>query len=141
MEGMRYFKACLGGLLGGVVAALPWLILYMFGGYIVSILAFLIALGVNYGYRKFKGRVNRKLPMIIIIISVFILILIDLVIVPIYFLISSKIAVSFESIINLILSEFYWKTMLRELAISTVFVAAGIFKTVNDIKHEIGLYY
>ena len=50
MEIKRYLIACLGGFLGGLIASLPWLVLYTMGGLIVSLLAFLIAPGVNYGY-------------------------------------------------------------------------------------------
>ena len=137
METKRYVFACLGGLLGGLLASLPWLVLYTMGGLIVSALAFLIAPGVNYGYRKLKGRVNRKLPTIIIAISIVVLLLIDLLILPAYFSCSLNIS----TIINLILTKSYWQLMVRELVISTVFAVAGIFKVVNDIKYEIGINY
>ena len=69
METKRYLLACLGGFVGGLIASLPWLTLYTMGGLIVAVLAFLIAPGVNYGYRKLQGRVNRKLPTTIIVSS------------------------------------------------------------------------
>ena len=66
METKRYILAILGGILGGLIASIPWLCLLIFGSVSLSILAFLIPMGVNYGYRKCKGRVNKKLPNITI---------------------------------------------------------------------------
>lgn len=40
----NYVLGILGGLLGGIVAAIPWVLMYVYGGYILSILAALIAL-------------------------------------------------------------------------------------------------
>lgn len=137
METKRYLLACLGGFVGGLIASLPWLTLYTMGGLIVAVLAFLIAPGVNYGYRKLKGRVNRKLPTTIIVISVIVLVVIDLLILPAYF---SK-TLNLNIIFNLVFTKAYWQIMLRELIISTVFAVAGIFKVVNDIKYEIGINY
>ena len=137
METKRYLLACLGGFVGGLIASLPWLTLYTMGGLIVAVLAFLIAPGVNYGYRKLKGRVNRKLPTTIIVISVIVLAVIDLLILPAYF---SK-TLNLNIIFNLVFTKAYWQIMLRELIISTVFAVADIFKVVNDIKYEIGINY
>lgn len=137
METKRYLLACLGGFIGGLIASLPWLTLYTMGGLIVAVLAFLIAPGVNYGYRKLKGRVNRKLPTTIIVISVIVLAVIDLLILPAYF---SK-TLNLNIIFNLVFTKAYWQIMLRELIISTVFAVAGIFKVVKDIKYEIGINY
>lgn len=137
METKRYLLACLGGFVSGLIASLPWLTLYTMGGLIVAVLAFLIAPGVNYGYRKLKGRVNRKLPTTIIVISVIVLAVIDLLILPAYF---SK-TLNLNIIFNLVFTKAYWQIMLRELIISTVFAVAGIFKVVNDIKYEIGINY
>lgn len=141
METKRYIIACLGGVLGGVIASIPWLVLYMFGGLIVSALAVLIAPGVNYGYRKLKGRVNRKLPIIIIGISLFILVLINLLILPIYYCVRVELAVNIKNILNFITSAVYWQSLFRELIISTVFAIVGTIKVVNDIKYEVGINY
>lgn len=137
METKRYVLACLGGLVGGLIASLPWLVLYLMGGLILSALAFLIAPGVNYGYRKLKGRVNRKMPMTVTIISIVVLLIIDLVILPAYYCKTLNLI----TIFNFITTKVYWQLVVRELIISTVFAVAGIFKIVNDIKYEIGINY
>ena len=130
MEKIRCIKALIGGFLGGLLFTLPWLLIFLFSPISLPFLAFLIAPGVNKGYRKFKGRVNKKLPRFIIGISVFILI-------GVYFLL---LPISSGSIKN-ILEVSYWQAMLRETIISLVCAIVGIYKTVEDILYEIGLRY
>ena len=130
METQRYIKATFGGLIGGILFSLPWILVFLFSPINLPFLAFLIAPGVNKGYRFLKGRVNKKLPKIIIAISVLILILI-------YFLIFPLISGSLSNVLNLS----YWKIMLRETIISLIFAIVGIYKTVEDVLFEIGLRY
>ena len=130
MEIRRYIKAAFGGLIGGMIFALPWILVFAFSPIHLPFLAFLIGPGINKGYRLFKGRVNRKLPKIIVAVSIFILVLI-------YFLIFPLITGTLSSI----LSATYWKSMLRGTIISLIFAIVGIYKTVEDVLFEIGLRY
>ena len=130
MESVRYIKASIGGLIGGIIFALPWLLLAAFSPISIPLLAFLIAPGVNKGYRILKGRVNKKLPTIVIVISVLILLLIYLIFFPLLF-----------GSLSDIFEISYWKMMLRETIISLACAIMGIYKTVEDILFEIGLRY
>ena len=130
METKRYIKATIGGFLGGALLSLPWILVLIFAPIRIPFLAFFIAFGVDRGYRLFKGRVNQKMPKFVIGISIFVLVLIYFVIFPLLF----------GSLEN-VLDPLYWKVMLRETIISLVFAGFGIYKTVLDILHEIGLRY
>ena len=130
MEIGRYIKASVGGLIGGLLFSLPWLLILTFSPISLSFLSFLIPAGVNQGYRKLKGRVNRKLIKFVICISVFIIILI-------YFVYFPLLHGSLKNIIDLV----YWKMMAREIIISLVAMIAGTYKVVEDILYEIGLRY
>ena len=130
MEIGRYIKDSIGGVLGGIIFALPWLLIITFSSISLPFFSFLIATGVNKGYRLLKGRVNKKLPRFIIGISAFILVLI-------YFLYFPLI---FGGLHN-ILEMSYWKMMMREMIISLVCAVVGIYKVVEDILFEIGLRY
>ena len=130
METARYIKASIGGFLGGILFSLPWLLLHFFSPITLPFLAFLIAIGVNKGYRKFNGRVNKKLPKFIIGLSILILVLIYFIIFPLEY-------GSLKSVLDIA----YWKIIMRETIISLVCAIAGIYKTVEDILYEIGLRY
>ena len=61
--------AIFGAILGGVVGALPWMLLTA-GGYVASLAAALIALGASYGYKLFGGRPGVKKLVIVILLTV-----------------------------------------------------------------------
>ena len=50
----NYVFGIIGGIIGGIIASIPWVLLSVYGNYILSILAALIAMGVVFGYRKIK---------------------------------------------------------------------------------------
>ena len=49
-----YFKGILGALLGGIVASIPWILVYVYANMIYSILAVIIAMGALKGYQLFQ---------------------------------------------------------------------------------------
>lgn len=130
MELKRYVIASLGGLIGGILFSLPWILIYTFSPISLPFFAFLIAPGINKWYRIFKGRVNKMLPKFIIGISIFILILI-------YFLYFPILNGGLSNVLNIS----YWQLMMRETIISLICAIIGIYKTVEDILYEIGLRY
>lgn len=66
----NYFTGMLGALLGGLVGAIPAVLMRDFGSYLVAVLYALIPLGANYGYRLFKGKRNKAAFFVTIVFSV-----------------------------------------------------------------------
>ena len=66
----KNYIAWLGAVLGGLVASIPWILMYLFGNMILSPLATLIAVGAIFGYKLFKGEYFKQLPIFISVISV-----------------------------------------------------------------------
>ncbi len=130
METKRYVIATIGGILGGILFALPWLLIITFSPISLPFLSFLIATGVNQGYRKFKGRVNKNLTKFVIGISVFILILV-------YFVYFPLLYGGFYNIFEVS----YWQGLIREIIISLLSAIVGIYRVVEEILYEIGLRY
>lgn len=64
-----YAAGVIGGLLGGFVAVLPSVLTIWFLERIYSVLFFLIPLGVYHGYRLLRGRMNRAVGVVTIVIS------------------------------------------------------------------------
>ena len=62
--------AIFGALLGGIIGALPWVLLTAIG-FIASIAAALIALGAGFGYKLFGGRPGMKKLIIVIALMIF----------------------------------------------------------------------
>ena len=82
MKGKNYVLGIIGGLIGGFIASIPWVLMYVYGNMILSLLAILIALGALKGYQIFKGKEDKNLPIFIIIISVIVVTIATLIIIP-----------------------------------------------------------
>lgn len=65
-----YFTGILGALLGGLVGAIPAVLMREYGSYLVAVLYALVPLGANYGYRLFKGKRTKAAFFITIVFSV-----------------------------------------------------------------------
>ena len=63
-----YFMGIIGALLGAFVATIPWILLYIYGNMMLSILAFVIGYGALYGYKLFHGVVDKNTSWIITIV-------------------------------------------------------------------------
>ncbi len=81
----KNYIALLGAVLGGLVASIPWILMYLFGNMILSPLATLIAAGAIFGYKLFKGEYFKQLPIFISVISVIIVTLDNLVVISLIF--------------------------------------------------------
>lgn len=64
-----YVTGVIGALLGGFVAVIPSILTIWFLERIYSVLFFLIPLGVYHGYRLLRGRMNRVVGVVTIVIS------------------------------------------------------------------------
>ena len=63
----NYITGIIGSIIGGAIAAIPWVFVYVKCNMILSVLAILIALGALKGYEIFKGKVTKALKPIVII--------------------------------------------------------------------------
>ena len=77
-----YLIGIIGALIGALIGTIPWIILYVYGNMIYSVLAFVVAIAALKGYELLKGKVDKKLPIIIAIISVIAITIATLVIIP-----------------------------------------------------------
>ncbi len=134
---MDYVKGIIGGILGGLVASIPWILIYIYGNMILSVLAFIIAFGVNYGYRLLKGKVDKHLPLIITITSIAIVVVVTTVIIPLLLLQKEGYYANFYNLQLLYSDSTYVTAVLKDLVISVIFTFLGISGIVRQIKDEV----
>ena len=72
--------------------------MYVYGNMILSLLAIIIALGVLKGYQLFKGKVDDKLPVIIIVISIICVTVSTLIIIPLLLIAKEGEVVSIDNL-------------------------------------------
>lgn len=132
----NYIKGIVGGFLGGLVASIPWIIIYIYGSMLLSILAGVIGYGVYYGYNKFNGRVDRNLPMIITVISLLVVVLVNSVIIPMILLFQTGYQASFENLMLLYSNVSFCGIIVKDLVVSIIFTFIGISSLTKQLKNQ-----
>lgn len=131
------FLGILGAVIGGFIGAIPWVAMYVYGDMILSLLAIIIALGAQFGYKLFKGPVDKKLPWIIAVISIIVVVVSTLFVIPSLLMINEKIAFSFENLKILYEYEPFKNAILKDLAVSIIFTLLGISGTFAQLKKQV----
>ena len=134
---MKYVKGILGGLLGGLIGALPWMLVYIYGNYLISLLAAIIAFGIAYGYKLFKGPINKKYPIIITVLSLLIVALTTLVFIPLWEVAQAGYDISFYNLKLLYQSSEFVSAVMRDLVVSIIFTVLGISGVIAKAKKQI----
>ena len=134
---MNTVKGIIGGLIGGLIAAIPWLILYVYMSWLLSAAAIPIAMGVNFGYRKFGGDVDKKLPFIVAILSILIVCFITLVVMPMLLVHRNIGAFDFVTLARFYQSSSFVGDLIKDLIISIIFTGLGIAGVVGTVWAEV----
>lgn len=132
----NYFKSILGGVLGALLFGIPWVLVYVYGGYILSILALLIAFGAFKFYKLFGGIVTKKTGLIITIISILTLTFLTLVVIPNMLLLKDGYLINLSNFKILYNSKDFISSLMRDYVISLVFTGLGISGIIANINKE-----
>lgn len=132
----NYILGIIGAFVGGLIASLPWIICYVYLDMLWSLLALFIAMGALKGYQILGGKEDKKLPLIIAIISIVVITIVTLIVIPLLLLAKEGLA----SIPNLKLlyqiSDF--KTaIMKDYIFSLLFTILGISGVITNIKNQI----
>ena len=130
-----YLFGIIGSILGGLVASLPWIIMYVYVEMMWSFMAFLIGSGAFLGYKLFKGKMDIKVPYIIGIVSIMVIIFTTLYVIPALLIIKEGLTPNFE-ILSLLYSNTEFKSaIIKDLIFAVLFTVlgvSGIFKTLKN---------
>lgn len=138
MENQKnYILGFIGGLLGGFIATIPWILMYVYGNMILSLLAIVIALGVLKGYQLFKGKVDSKLPVIIIVISIICVTVSTLIIIPLLLINKEGQVVSIDNLKILYDYQPFVDAIIKDYIISLIFTFLGISGVVANVRKQI----
>lgn len=132
-----YITGIIGAIIGGAIATIPWVIAYVYGGMMLSILAALIAAGEFYGYKIAKGKINKSLPVIIMILAIIIVTITTLLIIPALLIQKEGITVNLINIQRLYLYSEFSSAMMHDFVISVVFTILGASIVTSNIKKSL----
>ena len=132
----NYLSGILGALIGGLLATLPWILMYVYGNMMFSALAIIIAWVALKGYRLLKGKEDKNLPLIITVVSILSVTIATLVIIPLILLYREGFAVSFYNLKLLYQSSDFLFAILTDYAIAVAFTFLGISGIVKGLKAQ-----
>ncbi len=132
-----YLMGILGATIGGFIASLPWILVYVYGNMIFSLLALPIALGAWKGYQLLKGKQDGKLPYIVAIISLIVITVATLVIIPMLLGVKNGLDFSFDILELLYQSSEFKTAIFKDYAISVLFTFLGIGGILGQIKESV----
>lgn len=132
-------KGIIGALIGGIIGVIPWVLVYVYGKYMFSLLAIFIGLGASYGYKKLGGTMDKKTPLIISIISVIIIILTTLLVIPCLLILQEGYSLNSYTFGLLYGNNEFVTAILHDLFVSIVFTIMGVLPVINDLKREVGV--
>lgn len=132
-----YLTGIIGGLIGGFVATIPWILMYVYGKMILAVLSIIIAIGVLKGYQLFKGKVNKSLPAIIVLISILAITVSTFVIIPMLLLAKEGLTADFDNLQTLYEYDEFMGALVKDYIISLIFTVVGISGVVANVKKQI----
>ncbi len=124
-----YITGIIGGLIGGAVATIPWVVMYVQCNMILSLLAIVIALGTLKGYQLFKGKVTKLLKPIVIVITLLMVVVATLVVIPNW--LAVKNGVDVQELYNY---DKFMSALMQDLAVSVIFAILGISVAIANIN-------
>jgi len=135
----KNYKIIFGALVGGVLAAIPWLLIYVYVNYIVFLLTFIIPHGVYYGYKLFGGKPSKKSYVITWIITITIFIILSFLAAPLLFFVKDGYGLNFSYVIEAYKSsDFIWG-IIHDVAFSLIFTILGALSIKESIKRDLGI--
>lgn len=132
-----YAKGILGAIIGGLVASLPWILAYVYGNMIIAALAIIIAMGALKGYQLLNGKVDKKLPIIIAIVSLLCVTVSTLLIIPLLLLLKEGVGASLTNLETLYNNSEFFSALMGDYVISVLFTILGMSGVIKSIKNEV----
>jgi len=129
-----YLAGIIGAISGGFVAALLWILTYIFASnMVIPIFASFIPIGTYLGYKIFRGKKGKLTAGIITVISLLIIVLVTTAICPAILLLQSGYAMSWENLIGLYSDtrEEIRLTILEDSVAGLVFNIIGIIVVIK----------
>ena len=124
-------------LIGGIIGTIPWVLVYVYGNMIVAILAVFIAMAAWKGYKLAKGKVDKYVPTIIVIISLISITIATFIIIPALLLLKEGNSVDINAIKQLYEYNSFARAISGDYIISIIFTLLGISGVISNMKNQV----
>lgn len=126
-----------GGFVGALIGTIPWVLMYVYGNYIVSLLAFVIAFCSFKGYTLLGGEKQKNTWLVISAFSIIAVTISTFITIPILLNFDNGLGLSFTAFLNLYETEEFVKALLSDYVVSLIFAILGISIIIPKIKNEV----
>ena len=133
----RFILGVVLAFIGAMVATIPWVVAYVHFNLMWSALAIIIAIGAFLGYKISKATIDKKLPIVIIIVSLISITISTLVIIPLLLISQEGLEMSIENLKFLYGYDEFKSAIIQDYIISLVFTILGISGTVASLNNQI----
>lgn len=125
-----------GAILGSIVCALPWILVYAIWNHMWTILAIIIAVGAYYGYKLFKGPLDKRVPIVVTTVTVAVILITIFFIIPLIYVVKFD-----ESLAELYNEGNFIRGLVSGSYFSILFTFAGIAGILAFIRKDLGLEF
>ena len=132
-----YMKGIIGSFIGGMIASIPWIWIYVYGQEIYTIFALIIATGALIGYQLFKAKVDKKLPFIIAGISQLCVTIATLIIIPLLLLTQYGGSLSLLNLKILYGDPTFVRPLMKDYIVSILYTIVGMSLPISHIYNFI----
>lgn len=126
-----YITGTFGSIFGGCVAAMAWILPYIFFNHmVIPIFGTLIPFGAYLGYKIFRGKVGKAFPVLITIISILIIMLVTTAICPVLLIMEAGYPVNVDNFLAIYIEDI--RADVREVVVEDI-IAGSIFTIIGII--------
>lgn len=132
----NYLRGFLGALIGGIICTIPWILMYVYLNFMLSLLGAVIGFGAFFGYKFFGGKVTKKTAIIIAVASVISITVATFVIIPLLLIAKEGLGISWYYYNYLYTNGDFVTGIIMDYLISVVFTFLGISGVIANINKE-----
>lgn len=130
----NYGLGIFGALVGALIGAIPWVLMYIFSDMMYAILSIAIVLCSYYGYKMTKAKIDKKLPIIISVSSFIAITVTMFIMIPICVMVKNAVPICIEALKILYSNNDFLNALSTDYLISLLFsfvVISGIVINLN----------
>lgn len=133
----NYLLGIVGAIVGAFIGTIPWILMYIFSDIIYSILSILIVVCSFYGYKLTKAKIDKKLPVILSVVSFISITVTMFIIIPICLMGQSDIPISINNLLELYQYEEFYSAITTDYVVSILFCAIVIGAVIYNLNKQI----
>lgn len=137
MKKSSYVTGIIGAILGAIICSLPWILTSVYLNIMIGYLGLIIGIGALKGYQLLNGKPTKKLPVIIISISIIVALFNSFVTIPMIQMSNEGIVASFNNLKYVYSLEGFLSDTIVNSLVTILFVVLGNIGLIASVKKQV----